>query len=156
MLTSSCSRTKCPLRAHFAAERGVRVQMHLSKVISILLLVSLSQFVSASQFYCQKGDPVTADIGDGVIMQTCMWENSQAVVVRVGPLELIKNGILILKTQTNSKGKLHGPFTSWSDHGEILEMGQYFEGLKEGNWITTNEDGNKKAIQYKKGVPIEP
>jgi hypothetical protein len=35
-------------------------------------------------------------------------------------------------------------------------MGQYFEGLKEGNWITTNEDGNKKAIQYKKGVPIEP
>lgn len=85
-----------------------------------------------------------------------MWENSQDVVVRVGPLELIKNGILILKTQTNSKGKLHGPFTSWSDHGEILEMGQYFEGLKEGNWITTNEDGNKKAIQYKKGVPIEP
>jgi len=130
--------------------------MRLSKVISLLILISCSKFISASQFYCQKGDPVTADLGEGVIMRTCMWKKTPNVVIRAGPLELIKNGILILRTQTNSKGKLHGPFRSWSDEGEVQEKGNYVEGLKEGLWIIVKKGGNRESIHYKGGVPIEP
>lgn len=130
--------------------------MRLSKIISFLLLIGFLKLVSASQFYCQKGDPVTADLGDGVVMQTCMWQKDQDVFVRVGPLELKKNGILILRTQTNSRGKLHGPFASWNDDGELLEKGNYIEGLKEGNWIKIKEGGYKETVFYKEGIPIEP
>jgi hypothetical protein len=130
--------------------------MRLSKIISFLLLIGFLKLVNASQFYCQKGNPVTADLGDGVVMRTCMWQKDQNVLVRVGPLELIKNGILILRTQTNSRGKLHGPFTSWNDDGELLEKGNYTEGLKEGDWIKIKEDGYKETVHYKKGIPIEP
>jgi len=130
--------------------------MRLSKIISLLLLVSFTQLIRASDFNCQKGDPVTADIGEGVIIRTCMWKKESDVAVRVGPLELIKNGILILRTQTNSRGKLHGQFMSWSDEGELLEKGIYIEGLKEGIWIVMRKDGNSEKVYYKKGAPIEP
>jgi len=85
-----------------------------------------------------------------------MWKKESDVAVRVGPLELIKNGILILRTQTNSRGKLHGQFMSWSDEGELLEKGIYIEGLKEGIWIVMRKDGNSEKVYYKKGAPIEP
>lgn len=89
-------------------------------------------------------------------MRTCMWKKDPNVVIRVGPLELIKNGILILRTQTNSKGKLHGPFRSWSDEGEIQEKGNYVEGLKEGLWVIVKKGGNRENIHYQGGIPIEP
>ena len=130
--------------------------MRLSKIISLFLLISCSKFVSASQFYCQQGDPVTANLGEGVIMRTCFWQKDSKIVIRVGPLELIKNGILILRTQTNSKGKLHGPFRSWSDEGQIQEEGNYVDGLKEGLWITVKKDGYRENIIYKGGIPVEP
>ena len=130
--------------------------MRLTKVISLLILIGCSKFISASQFYCQKGDPVTADLGDGVIMRTCMWKKDSNVVIRVGPLELIKNGIQILRTQTNSKGKLHGPFRSWSDEGDIQEKGNYVDGLKEGLWTIVEKGGNRENIHYKGGIPFEP
>ena len=89
-------------------------------------------------------------------MLTCMWEKEPDVVVRTGPLELVKNGILILRAETNSSGKLHGLYTSWSDEGEILEKGSYFEGLKQGAWIVTNKNGGNETIYYEKGVPLKP
>ena len=140
----------------FPTELGARVYMRLSIIISFLIVINCPKLISASQFYCQKGDPVTADLGDGVIMRTCIWKQDPNVAIRVGPLELIKNGILILRTQTNSKGKLHGPFRSWSDEGEIQEKGDYVNGLKEGLWVIVKKDGNRESINYKGGIPVEP
>ena len=88
-------------------------------------------------------------------LRTCMWQKDQNILVRVGPLELVKNGILILRTQTNPKGKLHGPYASWNDEGELLEKGDYLEGLKEGLWIKIKADGDKETVFYKAGIPVK-
>ena len=135
---------------------GDNLDMRLLRIISFLLLLNLTHLVGASGLHCERGDPIATDIGGGVTMLTCMWEKEPDVVVRTGPLELVKNGILILRAETNSSGKLHGLYTSWSDEGEILEKGSYFEGLKQGAWIITNKDGGNETIYYEKGVLVKP
>ena len=130
--------------------------MQLPKIISILLLASFAQLAGAAEFNCENGDPVAIDPGEGVILRTCMWEKEPAVVIRTGTLELIKNGILILRTQTNSSGKLHGQFTSWTDEGAIQETGMYVEGLKHGAWLLIKKSGARETTHYQNGVPIEP
>ena len=127
--------------------------MRLIQIIFLLLLSVLFKPVDASQFSCPKGDPVTADLGDNVVMRTCMWKKDTKATIRVGPLELVKNGIVILRTQTNSRGKLHGLFSSWDDNGLLTDEGNYSEGLKEGNWMETGKDGHTKTIHYQAGVP---
>jgi hypothetical protein len=125
----------------------------------ILLCLLLSGFpilVSATEFKCPQGGPVLAELGGGVIMRTCMWEKAANVTVRAGPLELIKNGVLILKLETDSNGKLHGQYTSWNDAGEITENGNYLEGLKEGVWTLTSKDGSSETLHYRAGVIVEP
>ena len=89
-------------------------------------------------------------------MRTCMWQNEARVKVRVGPFELIKNGILIVKSQTNRKGQLHGRFTSWTDDGVIIKDGHYHYGQKHGAWIETDADGIVQNLQYHEGKLIQP
>ena len=112
--------------------------------------------VLAVESFCSLGSPVTADLGDGVTMRTCLWEKEPDLVVRAGPIELVKNGVLILKTQTNRSGKLHGQFSSWDDTGNLIESGTYDNGLKEGSWLVTDKDGISSTIFYRQGVRIEP
>jgi len=133
-----------------------RLSMQLPKIISLSLLIGFTQPGSAAALNCENGDPVATDIGGGVILRTCMWQKEPDVVVRTGTLELVKNGVLILRTQTNSNGKLHGQFTSWSDAGVILQKGMYVEGLKQGIWIVIKESGNSESIHYRDGVPVVP
>ena len=126
-----------------------------SKRLSLTLGTILSAFTvllyADSALHCPRGNPVTADLGEGVIMRTCIWQNESQQAVRVGPLELIKNGILILKTQTNLDGKLHGRFTSWSDDGVMIKDGLYHLGLKQGNWLEPDENGNPVQREYDAG-----
>jgi hypothetical protein len=124
-------------------------------VVALLACLIAGQ-ASAGGIHCPLGDPVTADLGDGVIMRTCLWEKEPQLLVRAGPLELIKNGVLILKTQTNRSGKLHGQFTSWDDNGKMIESGVYDNGLKEGPWSTIDEHGISRTSYYRQGVRIEP
>jgi len=127
--------------------------------LSFILFVLLAGFTilpNAAEFDCPLGSAVLADLGDGVIMRTCMWEKAENVTIRTGPLELIKNGVLILKLATDSNGKLHGPFTSWNDAGEMTENGNYLKGLKEGIWTVTNKNGDSETLHYRAGVIVEP
>lgn len=89
-------------------------------------------------------------------MRTCMWEKAANVTVRVGPLELVKNGVLILRLETDLKGKLHGRYTSWNDTGEMTETGNYYEGLKEGIWTVTDDNGDNETVHYQAGVMVAP
>ena len=120
----------------------------------LLWLISVSPGI-ANTLHCPHGDPVTADLGEGVIMRTCVWRNQEQQAVRVGPLELIKNGILILKTQTNLDGQLHGRFTSWSDDGVIIKDGHYHLGQKHGNWLEPDADGNPVELEYDAGKLVQ-
>ena len=128
----------------------------LPAVLLATFLVVAPKLPAASGFHCTVGNEVTASLGDGVTMRTCLWEKEPQLVVRAGPLVLVKNGILILKTQTNLAGKLHGDFTSWNDEGVVIVSGTYVEGLKEGPWFETDKDGNSDTIYYRDGVPVEP
>ncbi len=130
--------------------------MRITVIILAGFLVGISSLLFATEFQCPVGKEVIASLGDGVTMRTCMWEREPNVVIRAGPLELSKNGILILKTQTNLDGKLHGKFTSWSDTGEILITGSYVAGLKEGPWMETDDNGYRNTVHYSKGSPVEP
>ena len=122
-----------------------------------LLFCCLTGSISANTgFHCPRGDPVTADLGEGVIMRTCMWQNDTQQMVRVGPFELVKNGILIVKTQTNLEGQLHGRFTSWTDDGVIIKDGHYKLGQKHGDWIETDADGIKQKLHYSEGKVVQP
>ena len=112
--------------------------------------------LSADEFRCPVGKEVTASLGQGVSLRTCMWEREPSVFIRTGPLELIKNGILILKTQTDRSGKLHGRFTSWDDRGEIIENGNYVRGLKEGPWLKIDEQGNRQILHFNGGNLVDP
>jgi hypothetical protein len=123
----------------------------------LIWLMAFAGGLSAdSGFHCPRGDPVSAPLGDGIIMRTCLWHNEAKQAVRVGPLELIKNGILILKTQTNFDGQLHGRFTSWSDDGVIIKDGFYHLGRKHGPWLETDADGNPIEQHYHAGKPVDP
>lgn len=125
-------------------------------LLTILTIAAPRLFAAAAEFQCAVGNAVTASLGDGVTMRTCLWEKEPNLVVRTGPLELIKNGILILKTQTNLEGKLHGGFTSWSDEGVVIVSGTYVEGIKEGPWFKTDKKGNSDTTYYRNGIPVEP
>ena len=56
------------------------------------------------------GHKVTADLGNGVRLQSCSCEKTTGTFVRIGPLQLIKNGILILKLATDQEGRLQGEY----------------------------------------------
>ena len=135
---------------------GFSVRIHLMRVILCFLLPGFTMLSSAAEFNCSRGAAVLADLGGGVIMRTCMWEKAANETVRAGPLELVKNGVLILRLETDSNGKLHGRYTSWSDAGKITENGNYLEGLKEGIWTITNQNGDSEIFHYRAGVIIEP
>jgi hypothetical protein len=132
------------------------VGINATIIIAFFLLAAFTRLSGAAEFNCQRGEAVVADLGDGVTMRTCMWQKAVNVTVRTGALELIKNGVLILKLQTDLNGKLHGQFTSWNDAGEITENGNYIEGLKEGPWTVTNENGHSETLHYRAGVNVEP
>lgn len=123
--------------------------------IWVALSICLATPVVADEFRCPLGKEVSASLGQGVSMRTCMWEKEPSVFVRTGPLELIKNGILILKMQTNRAGRLHGRFTSWNDQGEIIENGNYVKGLKEGPWFKIDENGNRHNLLFSGGSLVD-
>lgn len=125
-------------------------------VLLAILAIAAPRLFATAEFHCAVGNAISASLGDGVTMRTCLWEKEPNLVVRTGPLELIKNGILILKTQTNREGKLHGGFTSWSDEGVVMVSGTYVEGIKEGPWFETDKKGNGDTIYYRNGIPVEP
>ncbi|NCF36832.1 MAG: hypothetical protein GWP56_10650 [Gammaproteobacteria bacterium] len=125
-------------------------------LIFLALAIGHPSLLYAGEFTCGKGKRVSADLGDGVVMHTCIWEKAPDVLLRTGPLELIKNGVLILKMQTNSDGKLHGEYTSWNDAGEIVENGNYRNGEKHGTWLITSENGLRETLHYNNGILQEP
>ena len=135
---------------------GIGLRRHSTKIILLFLLFGFTALPRAAEFNCLQGRAVLADLGDGIIMRTCMLQKTANVTVRAGPLELIKNGILILKLKTDSNGKLDGQFTSWDDAGEMTETGNYIEGLKEGIWTVIGKNGDSKTFHYRAGVIVEP
>ena len=135
---------------------GSRVRIRSKQTLLLFLLTGLAVPSSAAELICPQGGAVLADLGEGIIMRTCMWEKSATVTVRAGPLELVKNGVLILRLKTDSNGKLHGQFTSWNDAGEMTENGIYHEGLREGIWTVTNDNGDIKTVHYRAGAIVGP
>lgn len=125
-------------------------------ILCAMLLLAIARPVAATEFVCPLGDPVSANLGDGVTMRTCMWQKEANLTIRVGPFELVKNGILILKSQTNTQGQLHGRFTSWNDAGEIIENGNYVRGQKHGEWLETDTNGISATHYYDAGNRVEP
>jgi hypothetical protein len=132
--------------------------MRLITIGSLLLLVALQapQTRAAADFQCLLGDNVAASLGDGVILHSCSWEQTPGNFVRTGPLQLIKNGILILQLQTDSNGKLQGEFRAWDDSGVLIESGQYLNGLKEGEWRYTDKNGLTRVTIYSGGMAVSP
>jgi hypothetical protein len=132
--------------------------MHRITVGALLLPVALlaPQTRAAADFQCLLGDKVAASLGDGVTLHSCSWEQTPGNFVRTGPLQLIKNGILILDLRTDSDGKLQGEFHSWDDSGALIESGQYLNGLKEGEWRYTDENGVTRVTVYSGGMALSP
>ena len=119
-------------------------------ICSILLL----QASAASTVDCERGEPVTAGLGDGVTLHSCSWEKTPGQFVRSGPLRLVRNGIPILELQTDQNGKLQGRFNSWDDNGNIQQSGYYVDGLKHGEWQITGSDGERLFLQYRQGILV--
>ena len=142
-------------RCTHGATNSFRVGMKIYRLIFIVSSIGFTCGLYGGEFICPDGAPTVADLGDGVTLHTCVIEKTPGVVVRVGPLELIKNGILILKTQTNANGKLHGSFASWDDNGNIMQQGNYAEGLKTGEWYVVDENGKTTTITYRQGIAVE-
>lgn len=130
-------------------------RLQLQAIITVIATF-LAGPVSATGIECVVGNKVSADLGEGVTMHTCLWEKEPDKAIRTGPIELVKNGVLILKTQTNLDGKLHGKFTSWSDDGVVILEGSYVEGLKQGPWLEIDDNGKNQTILYRNGNPVEP
>ncbi len=128
--------------------------MRYHRLFLLPLLLPLSIAVQAVEFYCPLGDPVSAFLGDGVIMRTCIWRKESGVTVRAGPLQLTRNGIVILELRTNFNGKLHGRYRAWSDAGELTNQGNYHNGLKQGTWLETDLNGIQNTLHYRDGVVI--
>jgi len=118
------------------------------------LLVSYSS--GAADFQCALGARIAASLGDGVTLHSCNWEKTPGNFVRTGPLQLIKNGILILRLQTDRDGKLQGEYRVWDDHGALTESGYYRDGLKQGEWRSIDATGVTRITVYRDGKPLSP
>ena len=132
----------------------LKIHTRITIIILIALLAGVPYLISASEFQCVQGEEVTASLGEGVKMRTCVREKEPGVFLRSGALELIKNGILILKTQTDKAGQLHGQYTSWNDQGDIVENGNYIEGRKEGAWFFVGKNGDTETLFYNRGILV--
>ena len=124
-------------------------------VLGVLFLGVLNG-LPADEFECPMGKPFSASLGDGVTLQACNWEKSPGNIVRIGPLQLVKNGILILQLTSDREGRLHGEYFVWDDEGNVTTSGQYREGLKEGEWRITDKRGNTRVIVYSAGITETP
>ena len=147
---------KRSIAGRWIGQREYSVANSTVTLVSLFLLASFATSHSASDFACTRGEMVSADLGDGVIMRTCMVAMEANTSVRTGPLELVKNGVLILRLETDANGKLHGRYTTWDDTGEMTESGIYQNGIKEGEWIIVNSNGERKEIHYRAGNVVEP
>ena len=127
----------------------------LALILGIVFIAVLHES-PADEFECPLGTPFSADLGDGVTLQSCNWEKTPGNFVRAGPLEMVRHGILILQLQTDREGRLHGEYTVWDDQGIVTTSGQYREGLKEGEWHITDEQGNIRVIVYSAGIAATP
>ena len=127
----------------------------LALMLGVVLLVLLHRLVAA-EFECPLGETFSAGLGDGVVLQSCNWEKTPGHYVRTGPLQLVKNGILILRLSSDREGRLHGEYTVWDDQGNITTSGQYHEGLKEGEWRITDKHGDTRVIEYSAGITAIP
>jgi hypothetical protein len=123
----------------------------LALILGVVLLTVLHG-LPADEFECPLGKPFSANLGDGVTLQSCNWEKTPGNYVRTGPLEMVKDGILILQLQTDLEGRLHGDYTVWDDQGVVTTRGQYRAGLKEGEWRITDKQGNTSVIVYSAGT----
>jgi hypothetical protein len=121
-----------------------------------VLLVVVPFRLCASDFECKLGREVVASLGDGVTMRTCRWEKTPGVFVRAGPLQLVKNEILILQLKTDESGRLQGQYTAWNDDGVMVENGVYHDGLKQGEWLVTDAEGRRKTLYFNAGEPRDP
>lgn len=130
--------------------------MHRLRTLLACLMIAMPWQLFATDFECKLGKEVVAGLGDGVTMRTCRWEKSPGIFVRAGPLQLVKNGILVLQLQTDRTGKLQGQYRAWDDAGVIVENGVYRNGLKEGEWQVTDDDGNRKTLHFRGGEPFAP
>ena len=127
----------------------------LALMLGVVFLAVLHRLVAA-EFECPLGEPFSAGLGDGVTLQSCNWEKTPGNFVRTGPLQLVKNGILILQLTSDREGRLHGEYTVWDDQGNVTTSGQYREGLKVGEWRITDERGNTRVIAYNAGIAAIP
>ena len=138
----------------FRALARKRVRLPLLLSVAVALLVMRAH--SSEAVECSLGEPASASIGDGVILHSCSWEKTPGVFARTGPLQLVKNGILILALQTDAEGKLQGEYSSWDDDGRLMEKGYYVDGLKHGEWRVTEADGSIRTLYFEAGVEIQP
>ena len=132
----------------------LRSLARISLLVFITMLFALPQLVDSTEFECPLGEAVVAGIGDGVEMRSCFWEKAPGVRVRTGAFELHREDLLILQTQTNQDGKLHGQFSSWDDDGKLINQGEYVEGLKQGEWLETDKLGVSRRLIYIEGEPV--
>ena len=128
-----------------------KLATRLALMLGVVFLAVLHRLVAA-EFACPLGEPFSAGLGDGVTLQSCNWEKTPGNFVRTGPLQLVKNGILILQLTSDREGRLQGAYTVWDDQGNVTTSGQYREGLKDGEWRITDESGNPGVIVYRAGI----
>jgi len=132
---------------------------HRTKFLLILggvAMIALLPPWSVRAVECELGEAVSVAIGDGITMHSCNWERSPGEFVRTGPMEVIRNDILILKMHTDQDGKLQGEFSSWNDEGVLTEQGHYIDGLKQGEWRVTDANGHPGTVYYRGGVEVSP
>jgi len=120
----------------------------------ILALLPVPRPQAAPAFQCALGHRISADLGDGVTLYSCSWEKTPGEFVRTGPLQLVRNGILILRLQTDRNGRLQGEYRSWDDDGVLTESGHYRDGLRHGEWRSIDADGNPRVIVFHAGLPV--
>jgi hypothetical protein len=158
VITTSCGSQHAPAARNCKWSPGTAsgASMRAALIMVFFLIFGFTRATDAAEINCARGEAVHADLGDGVIMRTCMWRNAANITVRTGQLELIKNGVPILKLETDLNGKLHGPYTAWNDAGEVTENGNYVEGLKDGPWTTTHKNGTRKTLHYRAGNIVDP
>ncbi len=136
-------------------ERGHRVtipkRFGYAAIVGLVAIGACLPYAAAAQVDCALGRAVAADLGDGVVMHTCLWQKSETEFVRVGPLLLVRNGVPILRAQTNRAGRLDGRYQSWDDGGSLTVRGEYRDGLKQGAWLVIDEQGRRTTLHYVDG-----
>ena len=112
-------------------------------ILFALLGIAVGVHAEDSDFVCDVGDKLEAELADGITKLWCMLETASGTSVEIGRSIYIKGDIVIVEMNFDEEMRLHGLFRTRDESGVTTSQGYYERGSKIGDWLEWDEAANR-------------